>query len=182
MYPKFIEIKGKKYPIDTDYRTALACFKAIYDNSITDTERTIAIVVLLLGKDFPFDLIPDAIEKCAIYLRCGKKENQEESEIDMDYFQDRKYIVPSFSSCYQINIDEEKMHWWKFNDYIESFKEDDVLSRVRAIRSADAYEIKDLKERDKLLKAKKEVALIHRKTPDEIKADDLWDKLMRGEI
>ena len=74
------------------------------------------------------------------------------------------------------------MHWWKYNDYIEGFKEDDVLSRVRAIRSADAYEIKDLKERDKLLKAKKEVALIHRKTPEEIKADDLWDKLMKGEI
>ena len=30
--------------------------------------------------------------------------------------------------------------------------------------------------------AKKEVALIHRKTPEEIKADDLWDKLMKGEI
>lgn len=181
MYPEFIEIQGKEYKIDTDYRIALACFRAINDEEISDTERSIAIVTLLLGKDFPFELIGDAVDKCATYLRCGRENNQEESEIDMDYEQDKGYLMASFMSCYHIDINREKMHWWAYNDYIEGFKEDDVLSRVRYIRNLDLNEIKDSKERESIIKAKKQVELKRKKTLEEIEADKMWEKLLKGE-
>ena len=64
MYPEYMEIDGKDYKINTDYRVALACFRAINDDEINDTERSLAIITLLLGEDFPFGLMNLAIPKC----------------------------------------------------------------------------------------------------------------------
>lgn len=181
MYPEYIEVDDKQYKINTDYRVALSCFEAINDINISDTERIIAIAVLLLGKDFPIEKIDKAIEKCYVYLRCGKEQNQDISEIDMDYDQDKRYISSSFMSRYHININKVKMHWWLYNDLIEGFGEDDVLSRVRYIRNLDINDFKDKKDRDKVIKAKSQVKLKERKTKEEIELDKWWNDQLGGE-
>lgn len=183
MYPEYIEIDGSEYKIDTDYRTALACFRAINDDEINDTERSLAIVSLLLGEDFPFELIDKAVPKCIIYLRCGREQNVGEESIDMDYEQDKGRIMASFRSCYQMNIAKENVHWWEFNDLIEGLKEDDILSRVRSIRNANPNDIKDEKERQNLIKAQEHLALKikEKKSPEQEEIDKFWDKILGGE-
>lgn len=181
MYPKYMEINDKNYKINTDYRVALACLKAINDEEINDIERMIAVVTLLLGKDFPFKLMGEAIEKCAIYLRCGKKHNPEQEEIDLDYEQDKGYLMASFMSRYHIDINKEELHWWAYNDLIAGFGEDDIMSKIRYIRNYDLNDIKDTKERDKMRQAKEEVKLKRRKTKEEKEIDKMWDKILGGE-
>ena len=51
MYPTKMEANGHIYPINTDYKVGLACFKALNDTEITDTERFYAIETLLLGEN-----------------------------------------------------------------------------------------------------------------------------------
>ena len=51
MYPTKMEANGHIYKINTDYRIALACFKAIYDPEINDVERFYAVETLLLGEN-----------------------------------------------------------------------------------------------------------------------------------
>lgn len=179
MYPEYLTIQEKKYKIDTDYRTALACFRAINDNEIDDISRMIAVVCLLLGKEFPIDLIPEAIDKCADYLRCGKKINSNKK--DMDYEQDKGRIMASFRSCYNMDITKENIHWWAFNDYIEGFTENEILSRVRNIRNINLNDIKDKKDRDEIEKIQEEYRLIEPKTKREKEIDEKWDKILGGE-
>lgn len=181
MYPEYMSIGGKDYKINTDYRVALACLKAINDEEIKDIERMIAVVTLLLGKDFPFKLMGEAIEKCAIYLRCGKKHNPKQEEIDLDYGQDKGYLMASFMSRYHIDINKEKLHWWAYNDLIAGFGEDEIMSKIRYIRNYDLNDIKDTKERDKMREAKEEVKLKRRKTKEEKEIDKMWDKILGGE-
>lgn len=181
MYPEYMTICGKDYKINTDYRVALACLKAINDEEIKDIERMIAVVTLLLGKDFPFKLMGEAIEKCAIYLRCGKEHNPKQEEIDLDYEQDKGYLMASFMSRYHIDINKEKLHWWAYNDLIAGFGEDDIMSKIRYIRNYDLNDIKDTKERDKMRQAKEEVKLKRRKTKEEKEIDKMWDKILGGE-
>ena len=38
MYPTKMEANGHIYPINTDYRVALACFRALDDDEITFTD------------------------------------------------------------------------------------------------------------------------------------------------
>lgn len=181
MYPEYIELGNKKYKINTDYRVALACFKAINDDSISDIERELAVVTLLIEEDVPFELMEQALEKCAIFLRCGKEENQSDDELDMDYDQDKGRIMASFRSCYQMNIAKENIHWWEFNDLIEGFKEDDILTRVRYIRSINLNDISDKKERERIRKLQKELEIKKPKTYKQKELDEYWDKILGGD-
>lgn len=160
IYPTQMEVNGKIYKINTDYRTALACFKAINDKTIKDTERSIAIVTLLLGMDVPLEDTKEALDKCAIYLRCGRETNSSDNEIDMDYFEDERAIRTSIRQCYHINLNtEQNIHWWEYNELIEGLTEETLLSRIREIRNYDLSQEKDAKQRARIQKAKEQVSL-----------------------
>ena len=77
MYPKYAEIKGKKYKLNTSYKVALRCFEVIDDSDISETERAAAIIYLLFGfipkKDS--DLF---LEKAKKFLECGEKVKEQE--------------------------------------------------------------------------------------------------------
>lgn len=182
MYPTKIEVNGNIYNINTDYRVALACFEAINDEKLCDKERFYVILCLLLGTDVKYQDEYQAYLKCEKYLRCGKDKNQGEDEIDMDYEQDKGYINTSFRSCYKIDIKNENLHWWEYNEMIEGLSEDTILSKVRQIRNIDLSEIKDEKEKQKIIKAKDQVALKEKPKvkSDEHKAiDEMFDNLLK---
>lgn len=49
-YPKFAEIKGKRYKINTDYRVALECDKVSNNTKISKEERGLAVIYLLFRR------------------------------------------------------------------------------------------------------------------------------------
>ena len=83
---------------------------------------------------------------------------------DMDFIEDMDYIEASFMSDYNIDLSNTEMHWWKFYKLINGLSNSEmgnccILNRVRNLRTYDTKNIKDRKERDKIEKAKKQVAL-----------------------
>lgn len=159
VYPTKIRA-SRVYDINTDYRVALDCFRAIYDDSINETERALAVVTLLLGKDVKAEDYEICLEKCAIYLRCGQEENASNDEVDMDYFQDEACIKESIRQCYHLDIDKESyIHWWEYNNLIKYLTENTALSVRRELRSLDLSEITDDKRRRELESAKEKVKL-----------------------
>lgn len=164
MYPEYAEIDGREYKIDTDYKTALKCFEVIEDDEITDTERAIAIVYLL------FDFIPKwnievFLKKAILFLQCGEDvEQQKSKKKDMDFIQDKKYILASFRSDYHIDLSKENMHFWEYIDLIQGLTEETILSKIRKLRTLNLNDIKDLKLRSEIAEAQKEVSLKTRKS------------------
>ena len=82
----------------------------------------------------------------------------------MDFLQDYSYITTSFMSDYNIDLDKEQMHWWKFVDLMNGLSYSElgnccILNRIRNLRNMNLNEIKDQKERDKIRKAQERVAL-----------------------
>lgn len=184
MYPTKMKANGNIYPINTDYRIALACFRAMEDDSISDLEKGYAIETLLLGDNVsPLDE-PILNEKIKIYLRCGKEQNEDIKNIDYDYLQDEQLTRTSIRQCYHINLNEiPYMHWWEYNEIISGLTNDSVINCIRDLRSRDASEIKDDKERNKLIEAQKRVAIKdkHIKTDEEKELDEFWDNITGGE-
>ena len=182
--PKFVEVNGNKYLINTDFKTALKCDEIARDVNINDIERALAIIYLLFGekavknsKDW------EKLLKLAIkYIKCGKEDKEsEEKEPDMSFKQDWGYIQASFMSDYGIDISNANIDWWTFYRLIEGLTENSILNRVRYVRSYDISQIKDQKERNEWIKRKKEVELKREKTLEELEMDKLFDKLMKGE-
>ena len=106
MYPTKMEANGRIYPINTDYKVGLACFRALYDEEITDLQRFYAIETLLLGENV--DERDEMILKDKIirYLKCGNEEDISNDEIDFDYLQDERIVRTSIRQCYHIDLEK----------------------------------------------------------------------------
>ena len=161
MNPEYAKVGEKLYKIDTDFKVALECQK-VAQQDVRDEERALAIIYLLFGDEGlnnPQDY-KELLKKALYFLSCGKEVQQDNSEPDMDFEQDKSYIKASFYTDYGIpNIYETKMHWWEFVDLMNGLKEDCVLNRIREIRTYDTSHIKDTKTLELIYKQKEAVAL-----------------------
>ena len=164
-YPEYVKVNDRKYKIRTDFRIALKCNNIAQDNNIGEAERALAIIYILFenGLDHKEDY-DELLELARKYLGCGKEVKETDENIDMDYNEDIDYIEASFMSDYHIDLTKEKMHWWKFNKLINGLSNSEmgnccVLNRIRNLRNYDTKDIKDAKERQKIEKAKQDVAL-----------------------
>lgn len=181
-YPEYIEIKGKKYKINIDFRIAIQCNEIAQDKSIGDLERALAIIYLLFGdeglkdKDNHNELLIMAKK----FLSCEKEVEDRDDVPDMDYLEDMDYIEASFMSDYHIDLSNVNMHWYKFNKLINGLSNSEfgnccILNNIRNLRNMDVSKIEDLKERDKIIDAKKRVELKKYK-----KENNLTDKQLES--
>lgn len=164
-YPRYAQVNDRLYEINTDFRVAIKCNEVAQDETISDSERALAIIYLLFGEKGLRSQDRDRLlEKAKYYLSCGKEINNDDEEPDMDYIEDYSYIKTSFRSDYGIKLDEENIHWWEFNELMNGLSNSElgdccVLNRIRNLRNLDLKEISDRKERERLAKAKEQVAL-----------------------
>lgn len=183
-YPKYVEVNGRTYAINTDFRYALQCNKIASDETIGDFERCLAVIYTLYGDDglkYQEDY-EKLLELAKKYLLCGKELEDTNEDPDMDYEQDMDYIEASFMSDFHIDLANENMHWWKFNKLINGLSNSElgnccVLNRVRNLRNYDMKDIKDSKEREKIKKAKESVAL-HKK-PKKVATQEQQESALR---
>ena len=164
--PEYVKIGDKKYKINTDFRVALECNKIAEDETINDTERALAIIYKLFGDDGlnDYENHTELLKLATKYLCLGKEVEKSNEEPDMDFEQDMDYIETSFMSDYGIDLNKTEMHWWKFFNLVNGLSNSElgnccVLNRVRNLRRFDVSTIKDSKERQKIIEAKKSVAL-----------------------
>ena len=163
--PEYVEVNGKKYKINTDFRYAIKCSEIAQDENIGDYERALAIIYTLFGEEGinAQDDHKKLLEMAKKYLSCGKEIESTNEKPDMDFVEDYSYIKTSFMSDYGIKLDEG-MHWWEFMDLMNGLSNSElgnccILNRIRNLRNFDTSQIKDAKERDRIKKAKKNIAL-----------------------
>ena len=180
MYPTKMEANGRLYKINTDFRIGLACFRALNDFEITDTERFYAVQTLLLGENV---LSEDELilkKKIETYLRCGRDKNTSDEEIDFDYIQDEQTTRTSIRQCYHLNLNEiEYLHWYEYNELISGLTTESLLNKIRDLRNYDLSDVTDEKQRAKIIETKERVALKDNrpKTEEEKELDKFWDKI-----
>lgn len=166
-HPEYIKVNGKEYKINTNFKVAIECNSIAEDKTIGDYERALAIIYKLFGSEALNDTENHVklLELAQRYLLCGKSYEEKKEEPDMDFVEDYNLIWASIYSDYNgLDIDKENIHWWKFNDLINGLSYSElgnccVLNRIRSLRTFDEKTIKDKKERDKIIEAKKKVAL-----------------------
>ena len=191
--PEYAKVNNKKYKINTDFRIAIECNNIATDMSIGEHEKALAIIYKLFGDEGLNDTCnhQKLLELGQKFLLLGNDEIKTSSEEpDMDYNQDMDYIVASFMSDYKIDLIKIKMHWWTFSNLINGLSNSEignccVLNRIRNLRNYDVSKIKDRKEREKVIKAQKEVALKKKikeikLTKEQEESMKKLDELMKG--
>ena len=190
-YPEYIQVGDEKYKLDTSYLTAIECFRIISDDTISDTERGMALMQKLIGQIVLDQTSGDILALLVQYLQRGRTAREVEEMMaiqgdddpDIDYTQDFGYITASFISDYGIDLSSstnDSMHWWKFVDLLNGCSPKSAIGRVRELRNMDPSDYKDPKAREQILKAQRLVALKPKLTESERQADDAFMALLAG--
>ncbi len=158
-YPTKVQVDGVTIPLDTSFRTALNVLEIVDNDSISDQERALATIYMLTD-DIPKVDLNKLMKLLTKYLQCGEEPNRHASlKKDMDFQQDEKFIISSFMYDYGIDLQTTDMHWWRFIDLLNGLSSECILSRVRDIRTMDLSIYKDAKTKERILKARAQVAL-----------------------
>lgn len=164
--PNKIKIDDKIYNINTDFRIALQCNAIAQDTSISDYERALAIVYLLLGdKGLECENLQKAIELCVKYISFGNNEKglneQSRSKADLDFTKCEGLIRSSFKFDYNYDPYElEYLHWYDYYNDLENLSTSEFgtccpLNRVIGILNQDTSKIKDSNDRKTVINAQK---------------------------
>ena len=164
--PQYVKVDDKLYKINTDFRVALECNNIAEDKTIGEYERALAIIYKLFGEDgLDCKNQNKLLELAMNYLLLGndkkepKSENREKYELDFNKC--IGLIKASFKFDYKYDPYElEYLHWYDFYNDLESLSTSEfgnccILNRVTSILNQEPKEIKDNKQRQKLIEAQK---------------------------
>lgn len=139
--PVSLEVAGRVYPINSDYRVGLTIMQAMEDTELCDAEKQL-VTLRLLYPTIPDD-VPAAYEMALRFLNCGEAPNEvgeaEEPERLYSFAKDAKYIYTAILQTHGIDLERtEYLHWWKFQYLFLDIREDCFFSRILYYRSQRA--------------------------------------------
>ena len=164
--PQYVKVDNKLYKINTDFRIALECNKIAEDESIGNLERAMAIIYKLFGEDgLDCENQNKLLELGMKYLLLGREEkslkNESHDKYELDFNKCVGLIKASFKFDYKYDPYElEYLHWYDFYNDLESLSTSEfgnccILNRIVSILEQEPKEIKDSKQRQKLIDAQK---------------------------
>ena len=162
--PKYVSVDNELYEINTDFRIALECETIAQDTSIGNIERALAIIYKLFGeKGLDCKNQKRLLELGKKYLLLGKDEKDPEIEshenYELDFNKCIGLIKASFKFDYNYDPYElEYLHWYDFYNDLQSLSTSEfgnccILNRVTSVLNQDVKEIKDNKQRQKVIDA-----------------------------
>lgn len=164
--PQYVKVDDKLYKINTDFRIALECNKIAEDESIGNLERAMAIIYKLFGKEgLDCENQNRLLELGMKYLLLGRKQedfkNDSHDKYELDFNKCIGLIKASFKFDYKYDPYElEYLHWYDFYNDLESLSTSEfgnccILNRIVSILEQEPKEIKDSKQRKKIIDAQK---------------------------
>lgn len=164
--PQYVKVDDKLYKINTDFRIALECNNIAEDKTIGEYERALAIIYKLFGEDgLDCENQNKLLELAMKYLLLGndKKElkNENKEKYELDFNKCIGLIKASFKFDYKYDPYElEYLHWYDFYNDLASLSTSEfgnccILNRITSILNQEPKEIKDNKQRQKLIEAQK---------------------------
>ena len=134
--PECVIANGRRFPIDTDYRAAVA-FEILVDSGETDIYK-------LIRPFYPHGLPEDeegAITAVLWFYGCGEEqpESKEKSDKPKPYsFEfDADVIFSDFWKHYNIDLSSEALHWWAFRALLAGLPEESGYKQRIYYRTAN---------------------------------------------
>ncbi len=185
--PETVEIEGKVYPIETNFRTFVLFEMMMQDPELSDTEKAMRGLELVYPK-VPGNLNA-AVDGLLWFYSCGKRwrekkagSTEEPSGTQMVYsFEyDDDYIYSAFLTQYHMDLqDVEYLHWWKFKALLRTLSSDLEFSKIMEYRSIDISSGMTKEQRD-FYRRKKELYALPLSAGEEEKVDAIAEALMNG--
>ena len=137
--PTSLEVNGKEYQIDADFRNILQIFLAFEDDELEDKEKAY-ICISRLYEDYtsiPKSDLQDAFTAALDFLNYGNKKDEKETGRHklMDWEDDETILFPAINKAAGCEVRALPfLHWWTFLGYFQSIDSESLLGTVLSIR------------------------------------------------
>lgn len=175
--PQTVFIDDAEYPISTNFRTFILYEMLLSDRTISDRDKMEEMINLFFPEERPERITESVINAIIDFYRCGKQETRKQKAVKKtiknkkkvyDFEYDDAFIYSAFVSVYNIDLNEiDYLHWWKFKALFNGLPSDCEFVKIMGYRSAEPSEIKDNKERSRILKLQALYALPENLTIEE---------------
>ncbi len=145
---------GKEYPVDTDFRTILACLERLADPDAEDIAKALFVATHFYKGNPPPDMWP-LFER---FLLCGESPADSEDDPVMDFEQDADAIYASFRQQYGVDLIREHLHWMEFRLLLRGLCENTKFGELLKLRQLDPNDYAE-KDRAKLRSLQDMVAI-----------------------
>lgn len=134
--PNHIDVAGKSYLLDTDFRTWISIGKMLEENEPNWVEIITVIKDITVIEFFENqqEIQMKLIEFYTNPNSTPKGSNSDNITI-LDYIEDGEYIIGSFMSAYNIDLTSCDMHWHLFKALFISLPEDTKIKQIMQFRS-----------------------------------------------
>lgn len=173
--PNTIEVEGRAFFINSDFRTGILFELLIDDKTLTDKQKIIQIFDLYFANELPNDKNA-AIEGILNFYRCGAEAKKQKKPSDKKRVKEMIYhfdyddalIYAAFKDQYSIDLNDiTQLHWWKFQALFRGLKSDNEIVKIMEYRSTDLSKIKNKTEKERIARLKAIHALPSNLTVDE---------------
>ncbi|WP_312353935.1 Gp15 family bacteriophage protein [Aminipila sp.] len=126
--PISLEINGKMYDIDSDFRTCIKIMRYLEDNEYTNYEKMKLMLGILFVDDIHIEDIDAAITQASIFLDCGRSSSENSNGLKYgrlySWTQDLQYIIAAANASLGFSCRGTKyLHWWDFMTALMECKE-----------------------------------------------------------
>lgn len=160
LFPESLIVDGAEYLIHSDFRTVLKC-NEIIEREPELSQQSLVEILQLFYEDCTF-FTEEHIEKMFWFFSCGRERKKKKfprkiaglnDKQSFDFEEDAELIYAGFQQQYGIDLQRERMHWWRFMILLDNFGADTRLSKVMEYRTTDTSNKKIGKEERAFLQA-----------------------------
>lgn len=137
--PKEIYISSLKYKINYDFRYGLLFEEIMNNHDLTDQEKITLAINLYLDNQYIEDY-GEAIKEIFDFYLCydyvEAKESKKQNPV-FSYEEDAGLIFAAFKEVYNIDLVEEKIHWFKFRALFDALPDTCQFRKVVGYRAIE---------------------------------------------
>ena len=137
--PTSVLIDGVSYAINWDFRYSVMFETLMLDTSISDEDKLIKALNLY----YPVipDNIDEAVDKLLWFYQRGHVDTSGKSKGKggrgkrvYDYAHDDAYIYSAFREQYGVDLQDDKIHWWKFKAMFQALSNETEFVKIMGYR------------------------------------------------
>lgn len=170
---KEIYIGNLKYKINYDFRYGILFEEIMNDKNIKDSEKLSLAIKLYLDNQYIEDY-EEAINQIFNFYLCGnesKKSSKKRQNPVFSYEEDAGLIFAAFKEVYNIDLVEDKIHWWKFRALFDALPNTCQFKKVVGYRAIEIDQNMTDSQKKFYREMKKLYALKDNRTQEEKEAD-----------
>lgn len=161
--PLQVTLKAKVYDIDYRFNNILNILACWEDELFPKEDRIKMMLHMFYVQDFPEEESLELFEKMVNFISLGEEVSSSSSsspyEKIIDYEIDSWAIYSFFARVYKIDLQKEKIHWYRFVVLCQDLDESSNLANIVRIRTTSLNEVAK-ENRGKLAKLKRKFNLV----------------------